>query len=100
LLAFSLIAFCFGDLSYIGFFNLISSGSNFSSSTSLLGLFDFNYFVSNYIFNSDLFYSFDNSFYFHKIIFLFGSRFDLLFIIGFLLIIGAFAKSAQFGLHT
>lgn len=64
LLAFSIIAFCFGDLSYVGFFNLIASGSYFSSSTNLLGLFDFNYFLTNLNFTSDLFYSFDNSFFF------------------------------------
>jgi NADH:ubiquinone oxidoreductase subunit 5 (subunit L)/multisubunit Na+/H+ antiporter MnhA subunit len=97
-LAFSLIAFCFGDLSYIGFFNLIAEGSQVSN-TSLLGLFDFNYFLTDF-FNYKLISSFDNSFFFHKVVFLFGSQIDVLFLIGLFLIIGAFAKSAQFGLHT
>lgn len=99
LLAFSLIAFCFGDLSYVGFFNLIGAGSSINNSGSLLGLFDINYFLTD-LFDYRFISAFDNSFFFHKVIFLMGSNFDLLFLVGLLLIIGAFAKSAQFGLHT
>jgi NADH:ubiquinone oxidoreductase subunit 5 (subunit L)/multisubunit Na+/H+ antiporter MnhA subunit len=54
----------------------------------------------NVIVEPSLVYNFDNSFFFNKFIFFFGSGFNLLFIIGLLLAIGAFAKSAQFGLHT
>lgn len=44
LLAFSIIAFCFGDLSYLGFFNLIESGSSFGSGSFFSSSFNVNYF--------------------------------------------------------
>lgn len=95
LLAFSLIAFCFGDLSYVGFFSLIANSSKIDQ-YSLFGLKG----LEDFFATSNLFYNFDNTFFFNKIIFFFGSGFNLLFIIGLLLAVGAFAKSAQFGLHT
>lgn len=88
LLAFSVIAFSVGDMSYLGFFSLLEAGS-----------LDFNLIVLNDD-NSTLVNSLLNSFIFYKIIWVFGSGLDLLFVIGLLIIIGAFAKSAQFGLHT
>lgn len=86
LLAFSIIGFSFGDFSYLGFFNIIHSGVLEHFNNSLL-VSSFESALSNY-------------FVFYKTIFLFGFELDLLFAIGLFIIVGAFAKSAQFGLHT
>jgi NADH-quinone oxidoreductase subunit L len=85
LVAFSIIGFSFNDFSYLGFFNILYSGTlehnNLITSNSFLST------LSNY-------------FVFYKTIFLFNFQLDLLFAIGLFILIGAFAKSAQFGLHT
>jgi len=94
LLAFSLIAFSFNDLSYLGFYSVLETNSIFNSFEN-----DFLSFVNSF-FDFYVFNVFASSFIFYKIIWVFGSKFNLLFLIGFLLMIGAFAKSAQFGLHT
>jgi NADH-quinone oxidoreductase subunit L len=95
LLSFSVIAFSVGDMSYLGFFSLLEAGSAdfnlalFLNNSSVLSSFD------SILLNSLL-----NSFIFYKIIWVFGAGLNTLFVIGLLIIIGAFAKSAQFGLHT
>jgi NADH:ubiquinone oxidoreductase subunit 5 (subunit L)/multisubunit Na+/H+ antiporter MnhA subunit len=101
LLAFSLIAFFFGDLSYVGFFSIVTEGSLVGSRiqysfSNFFSLFE----NSNSSYLDYIFVTLDSSFIFHKVVFLLGNSFDLLFLIGLLLCIGAFAKSAQFGLHT
>lgn len=106
LLAFSLIAFYFGDLSYVGFFSFIRSGASSLQSDGLgVSSSVFNDFAdvlltSSSVYLPDLLCSLDQTFIFHKVIYFIGFKVDLLFLIGLLLCIGAFAKSAQFGLHT
>jgi proton-translocating NADH-quinone oxidoreductase chain L len=85
LMAFSIIGFSFNDFSYLGFFNILYSGT--AEHSSLIIANRFTSVLSNY-------------FAFYKTIFLFGFQLDLLFAIGLFILIGAFAKSAQFGLHT
>ena len=88
LMAFSIIGFSFNDFSYLGFFNIVYSGTlDHYSSLITTGGNSFLAALSNY-------------FVFYKTIFLFDFQLDLLFAIGLFIIIGAFAKSAQFGLHT
>jgi NADH-quinone oxidoreductase subunit L len=93
LLAFSIIAFSVGDMSYLSFFSLLESGSDFN-------LLMVSNILPESMLDSALINSLLNSFIFYKIIWVFGSGLNTLFIIGLLIIIGAFAKSAQFGLHT
>lgn len=85
LMAFSVIGFSFNDFSYLGFFNILYSGT--MEHSILITANSFTCALSNY-------------FVFYKTIFLFGFQLDLLFAIGLFILIGAFAKSAQFGLHT
>lgn len=85
LMAFSIIGFSFNDFSYLGFFNILCSGT----------------LEHNGLLTSDSFLSaLSNYFVFYKTIFLFDFQLDLLFAIGLFILVGAFAKSAQFGLHT
>lgn len=91
LLAFSLIAFIASDMSYLGVFSLLESGiTTFDSLISFNSTYNFNFFTNSLF----------NSFIFYKVVWVFGSKIDALFLIGLFLLIGSFAKSAQFGLHT
>lgn len=96
LLAFSLIAFAFSDLSYIGFFGFLEvslQNDLFLNNTNYLHFVEL--FSNSYVFST-----LTNSFLLFKPIYFLNSKFNIIFFIGLLILVGAFAKSAQFGLHT
>jgi len=96
LLAFSLIAFTFNDLSYIGFFSILESSI---CEDILLENVKYLSIVESFD-NTQIFNSLLPSFLLFKSVYFFNSKFNIIFFIGLLILIGAFAKSAQFGLHT
>lgn len=92
LFAFALLAFIFGNTSYSNVFCILNQDLSFFDSMTLVVFFE-NYLHTNLLFAC-------NGSYFDKLFLVFLQSVKLVDLLAILLCIGAFAKSAQFGLHT
>lgn len=95
LFAFALLVFIFGNTSYSTVFYLLQLDTILYSNLTLLNFF--NYFLSS---STGLVWAGSSVSYFDKLFLVFLQSIKFVDLLAILLCVGAFAKSAQFGLHT